>query len=297
MPGISLNPLPMTNAAGTFGVDATGYIQGDVMADPMARFGLAGGFLDPASAVPVWGGCGIYEVTVPLVGAGTTAPISPLGPKLALATQIAQGVGNLSGFIVNMQAHAMITTPQSPAPTVQPGMSANFFRLGSKARPILQIAPALASSLQGGPASAPVSWDFVNQQLVPYVAAYSGATSTSATYTSATGYLALTFSAAPAVVAGDYVAVTGYTGVNIGLNGTWEVVSNAANVVTVAAPVGLSGASGTPTGGAIAAGGGAIPGLEVLDINVGSSMTVVYNPATGYATWNRVGNTAQVLLN
>jgi hypothetical protein len=295
----TLNPLPMLNAAGTFAITASGLIQGDVMADPASRNWLAGGFLDPAAANPLWPGCGITETVLPLSGAGLTAPISDYGPKLDLATQIAQGAGNLSGFVTSMQAFNAVNTPQSPVPLIYPGMSANFFRLGSKARIILPLAASLVS-LEGGVTSAPLSWDFINQQLVPYVAAYAGATQTSAAYSSSTGQLAMTFSAAPAVVAGDYVAVTGYSGVNVGLNGTWAVLSNAANVVTLQAPSGLTGTSATPTGGAIAGGGGAITGLQVLKVNIGGSITVVTNlnsTSGAFATWNYQGNAAICLLN
>lgn len=295
----TINPIGMINAAGSFGVSSTGYIQGDVMADPVSRNWLAGGFLDPAAPYPVWAGTGITETVVPLPGAPITAPISDYGPKLSVASVIAQGAGNLSGFTTSHQQSNAINTPQSPVPLIYPGMSLNFYRLGSKARIILALAPALVS-LEGGVTSAPLSWDFVGQQLVPFIAAYAGATQTSAAYNTGTGQLAMTFGAAPAVVAGDTVAVGSYTGANIALNGSWVVLSNAANVITVQAPAGLPGVSATPTGGAIAGGGGAIPGLQVLKVNIGNSMTVISNfgSATGaYATWNRTSNAAVCLLN
>ena len=48
-------------------------------------------------------------------------------------------------------------------------------------------------------------------------------------------------------------------------------------------------------GGQVDAGGGAL-NVKVLDIQVGNSMTVNYDPVTGFATWNRNGSTAIILI-
>ena len=45
----------------------------------------------------------------------------------------------------------------------------------------------------------------------------------------------------------------------------------------------------------LAAGGGVAP-VKVLDYNAGNSMVVVYNIATGAATWNRSGYAALVQI-
>ena len=49
------------------------------------------------------------------------------------------------------------------------------------------------------------------------------------------------------------------------------------------------------SGGTVLAGGGALD-VDVIDMNVGNSMTVEYNPTTGFATWNRQGDCAIILI-
>jgi len=49
------------------------------------------------------------------------------------------------------------------------------------------------------------------------------------------------------------------------------------------------------SGGSVGAGGGALP-VRVLDVSIGNSMTVNYDPVTGFATWNRQGDVAIILI-
>ena len=62
MAEISINPSLTTNAAGSFNVQSLGFIQGLALDDPAVRNELAGGYLDAAQTVPMWGGVAIEEL-------------------------------------------------------------------------------------------------------------------------------------------------------------------------------------------------------------------------------------------
>lgn len=161
---ISINPVLQTNAAGSFNVTASGYVQGTMMDDPSVRNALAGGVLATTETVPMWGGVAISE----LVPGAAGTPSTTLGTIVSRAlTMTAQAAGQITGFSVFNQAHAMVNSPQSPVPLATPGMSVNFFRLGSGARLALAIDPALVT-LDGQLITSRVSWDFVNQKIIAY---------------------------------------------------------------------------------------------------------------------------------
>jgi len=168
------NPLPTVNAPGSFNITSAGFIQGCAIDDPVARFRMRGGTLSTAATLPMYGGCGISDV----VPGGTGQPNAVLGPVVSLATKVGpatsgqQAAGLLSGFSVFDQNMAMIMSPQSPVPLAASGMQVNYYPLGSKARIPLAIDPALVD-LEGYFTGSLVTWDFVNQRLIPYVAAYS----------------------------------------------------------------------------------------------------------------------------
>lgn len=151
---IQLNPLLTTNGAGLFNVSTDGVVQGTAMDSPAIRNSLAGGLLASTETLPMWGGVGIEE---DINGAAV------LGPNIKRAAAFA----NLTGFSVFDQAHNWISTPQSPVPTAQPGMSVHFYRFGSGARIVVQMDPALAS-LDGGIITQQVSWDYTNQRLIAF---------------------------------------------------------------------------------------------------------------------------------
>jgi len=294
---ISFNPQLQTNAAGSFNAEASGYIQGMALDDPAARFNLAGGTVSSSETVPMWGGLGICEN----VDGATGAPHKTLGSVLTRATSIGNTgtAGQLTGFSVFNQAHGMVTSPQSPVPLAGTGMQVNFYRLGSGIRIPVPCAAGL-TSLQGSPVNQRVSWDFVNQELVPYTPAYSAATITGATWASTAGgetTFAVGTDLSAVLAAGSVIDVSGVVstgGTGAGYNGNFVVVSVTSTTIVVYQPSASS--PGTySSGGTVAAGGGALP-VKVLDFNIGNSMTVSYNATTGFATWNRSGNTALILL-
>ena len=240
----------------------------------------------------MWGGVGISEaVAYPISG----NPLSVLGCSIVRATQIgsAGSAGSLTGFSVLDQNHAMVSSPQSSVPLIGSGGLVNFYRFGSGARIAVNCLPSLAS-LGGSIITQPVSWDFVNQQLVPYYAAEGNIAITSGTWaTTAGGTATITTTTANTLAAGDQIVITGC--VPVAYNGTWTVASTSSTTVFTFLLPAASTPGGITTGGTITAGGGAIP-CTVLDVALGNSMTVSYNTTTGFATWNRAGTCAIILI-
>jgi hypothetical protein len=287
---VTINPLLTTNALGSFDVSSVGTVQGTFYDDPAVRYALAGGVLSAAETLPMWGGVGIYE-DVPGAAGG---PAGVLGGQVGRATALT-GSKALTGFSVFNQAHAMIQSPQSPVPLAPAGGQVNFFRLGSGARIAVECDPALAS-LEGLIINTQVSWDFVNQLLVPYVGTL---TISSGTYVSATGIVTLTMSAPITFSPGDAIIISSLTGSGAyaSLNGTFTALAGTTGS-TVVYNAGEGLGSAAITGGSLTLGSGASSALpvKVLDIQIGNSMTVVFDPVTGFATFNRTGNTAIILI-
>lgn len=153
---MNFNPVPTTNAAGSFNVQSLGFIQGVALDDPAIRFALAGGYLDAAETLPMWGGVAIEEFTADVE--------ESRGPAIKRAA----GYTTLTGFSVFNQNFAAINFPQSPVPLISPQMMVNFYRLGSGARIALKMDPAL--TLDGSIITQQVSWDFATQQIVAFSA-------------------------------------------------------------------------------------------------------------------------------
>ena len=286
---VTINPVLTTNAAGSFNVSSVGTVQGTFYDDPAVRYALAGGVLASTETLPMWGGGGIYE-DVPGAAGG---PADELGGLVGRATSLASTKA-LSGFSVFNQAHGMIQSPQSPVPLAGTYMQVNFFRLGSGARIAVACDPVLAD-LQGGLIGQQVSWDFVNQLLVPYVGTL---TVSSGTYNNTTGVVTLTMSAPITFGPGDAIIVSGLTGTAItGQNGTFTALAGTGGS-TVVYNAGASLGATTITGGSLTLGSGASQALDVkvLDVQVGNSLTVSYDSTTGFATWNRTGSTAIILI-
>jgi hypothetical protein len=298
---VPFNYMQQTVAPGTFNIQSTGYIQGMFLDDPSIRNWLASGVLASTETLPMWGGVAISETSIP--NGGTNPPDSTQGGLISRATNISASgaAGSITGFSVFNQAYGMVITPQSPVPQAASGMQVDFFRLGSMAR-IVVAASASLSSVSGNPVSQQVSWDFVNQQLIPYIPTYAQASATAVTYVAGTGVLSLTFATAPFgasyATLGSVVSISGTAGTGAGvssLNGTFPIVSvqTSGTVIGLQAPAGLT-ASGL-SGSVLAAGGGALP-VKVIEFVPSNCMTVVYNPATGYTSWNYNGLTAVILI-
>ena len=310
---VPFNPLPTVNAPGSFNIRSTGFVAGTAMDDPSARYRLRGGIVSSTVTTPMYGGCGISE----LVPGATGGPNQVLGPQLIFATSVGpatsgqQAGGLLTGFSVFDQNYAMIMTPQSPVPLAASGMQVNYYPLGSNARLCLAIDPVLAN-LEGYSTRSLVTWDFVNQRLVPYVAAYASESVSGATWNSTTGVITFTLGSSPSLVAGDDFTITGIVATAVGANGlsyngSWTAISGTSGTTVTAQ--GVPGTANNPgtysSGGTLVAGGGAIGAgvtgggilpVQIIDVEIGNSMVPSYSSETGFYTWNRSGSAAVVQI-
>lgn len=299
---VTINPYLTSTGAGSFNIQSDGYIQGQAMDDPSARYRLRMGVLANTETLPMWGGVGISETTKPYTG-GQSQGVQ--GGLITRATTISAtgATGALTGFSVFDQDYAMINSPQSPVPLIGSLGQVNFYPLGSLARIAVNCNPLLVN-LEGNPISQQVSWDFLNQQLIPFVAAYSADNVTAASYNSGTGLITITLTTGGELAAGDVFTLSGIVstgaGANLpnGYNGTFVAAAGTTGTTLTYQGVAGGGAN-TPgtysSGGKLNAGGGAVP-CKVLDVQNGNSMTVVYASATGFATWNRSGTTALIQI-
>jgi hypothetical protein len=297
-----LNPYYMTNALGTFNVTSDGYIQGMALDQPAVRYALSGGVLISSATVPMWGGVAISENIAPTAGFDIS-----MGGTIMQATQVPTSgsggsTGDITGFSVFDQNHAMLNSPATPVPLAYSGMPVLFYRLGSGARIPVACDPALGS-LEGSVTTTQVSWNFADQTLQPYDASTSTYAITSNTWANTNGGQGTVVMSAAlpfTPVAGSVINISGATntgtGGNSAVNGTFYVVSatNTSNFV-LAMPA-ASGVIGTIAGSPVVNMGTARLPVRVLKIQVGNSMTVEYNAATSSAFWNRSGTTALILI-
>lgn len=284
------NYMQTTNSQGLFVTSTSGLVQGTAYPDPATRFALRTGWLSNNETLPIWGGVGIYE----LIGGVAGAPVKALGVQVGRATGLT-GSLPLAGFSVFDQAYGMVNTPASPVPTAGSYMQVTSYALGSRARITVACDPALAS-LYGSKISSQVSWDFVNQLLVPYIGTL---TISSGTYVTGTGVITLTMSAPIGFSPGDAVILSSLTGTGAyaTLNGTWTALAGTTGTtVVLQGPVGAGAA--TITGGSLTLGSGASVALpcSVLDFNIGNSMTVAYNATANTANWNYSGSCAVIQI-
>ena len=281
---IPSSPFATTLGQGLFDTVSGGGVQGTAMPDPATRYALRQGILSNNETLPMWGGVGIYEL-VPTTLA--TGPSASLGPTVGRATALA-GSLPLAGFSVFDQAYNMVNSPSSPVPLIGSYGSVMSYRLGSGARIWVACSPNLVN-LRGEAISTDVSWDFTDQILEPYVSA----TVNSGTYNSATGAVSLTTATAHGLNPGDTFlpALTG-TGSVANLN-----VEQVATAGTTGETLNFTAATGltlTISGGSVGQGG--ILAVDVLDVNIGNSMTVTYTANPQAATWNYAGNAALIQI-
>jgi hypothetical protein len=285
---IPYNPNPTTVAGGAFTLDSNGYVQGDQLPDPAIIYKRASGVLSTSETIPAWGGIGIYTY----IGGGTGNPNGALGTIVGRATTLTSGVaGSLAAFAV--WSYGMITSPQSPVPLAASGMQVQYFRLGSGARIVVKADPNLIN-LRGDPTTQPVSWDFANQMLVPYLsttiassATYtSQATVSSGTYNPATGLVTLTMAGAHGLSVGDNFALSAVTGTGAfaQLDGTWAAAAGTTgSTLTFYGPTGLVL---TITGGTNGTGVISLP-LTAGGLNPGDTFELSALTGTGsYAAQN-----------
>ncbi|EPM8464201.1 hypothetical protein ACV2X9_00455 [Escherichia coli] len=286
MANLSLNPMATTNAAGSFGVQSDGFIQGVALDDPANRFNLASGTVATTETKPLWGGLPVAEL---LPGVNS----SPRGSTIRRAVSLAE----LEGFTVFNQAHNGLTTPQSPVPLYASGMSVSFYRLGSNMRvPLKASAQVVALGTAGASVKTPLAWDFVNNQVTTAAAAaFSGADIDTTAVTYSNGVATATTASAHGLTAGQYVKISGVD--PAAYNGTVVVLTVPSTTTFTYAPASAPGGSATTQGaiGAVAQADITLP-VKVISIESGNSKTVSYDSATGFLTWNNTDSCALVLL-
>ncbi|HAH1466598.1 hypothetical protein HCX06_00250 [Escherichia coli] len=286
MANLSLNPMATTNAAGSFGVQSDGFIQGVALDDPANRFNLASGTVAATETKPLWGGLPVAEL---LPGVNS----SPRGSTIRRAVSLAE----IEGFTVFNQAHNGLTTPQSPVPLYASGMSVSFYRLGSNMRvPLKASAQVVALGTAGASVKTPLAWDFVNNQVTTAAAAaFSGADIDTTAVTYSNGVATATTASAHGLTAGQYVKISGVD--PAAYNGTVVVLTVPSTTTFTYAPASAPGGSATTQGaiGAVAQADITLP-VKVISIESGNSKTVSYDSATGFLTWNNTDSCALVLL-
>lgn len=286
MANLSLNPMATTNAAGSFGVQSDGFIQGVALDDPANRFNLASGTVAATETKPMWGGLPVAEL-LPGVNSSTR------GSTIRRAVSLAE----LEGFTVFNQAHNGLTTPQSPVPLYASGMSVSFYRLGSNMRvPLKASAQVVALGTAGASVKTPLAWDFVNNQVTTAAAAaFSGADIDTTAVTYSNGVATATTASAHGLTAGQYVKISGVD--PAAYNGTVVVLTVPSTTTFTYAPASAPGGSATTQGaiGAVAQADITLP-VKVISIESGNSKTVSYDSATGFLTWNNTDSCALVLL-
>lgn len=286
MATLSLNPMATTNAAGSFGVQSDGFIQGVALDDPANRFNLASGTVAASETKPLWGGLPVAEL---LPGNQS----SPRGSTIRRAVSVAE----LEGFTVFNQAHNGLTTPQSPVPLYASGMSVSFYRIGSNMRvPLKASAQVVSLGTTGASVKTALAWDFVNNQITTAAAAgFAGAdiATTAAAY--ANGVATATTASAHGLTAGQYVKISGV--VPAAYNGTVVVLTVPTSTTFTYVPASAPGGAATTQGniGAAALADITLP-VKVIAIQAGNSKTVTYDSATGFLTWNNTDSCALVLL-
>lgn len=286
MANLSLNPMATTNAAGSFGVQSDGFIQGVALDDPANRFNLASGTVAATETKPLWGGLPVAEL---LPGVKS----SPRGSTIRRAVSLAE----LEGFTVFNQAHNGLTTPQSPVPLYASGMSVSFYRLGSNMRvPLKASVQVVALGTAGASVKTALAWDFVNDRVTTAAAAaFAGSDIATSSVTYSNGVATATTASAHGLTAGQYVKISGVA--PAAYNGTVVVLSVPTATTFTYAPASAPGGSATTQGtiGAVAQADITLP-VKVLSIENGNSKTVSYDSTTGFLTWKNDDACALVLL-
>ena len=286
---ISINTYLTTNASNSFILESDGYIQGTAQDDPSVRNQLSGGPFQavatpvlPFDGFPAWGGIPLQVNIPPLLQNAQNA----LGAPCQRATNMSQ----INGWSVFNQNHSAINSPQSPVPLIAPGMNLNYYLNKSLARIAVPVNPALVS-LAGTPINSPVSWDFANGFISTYQPAYGANVLTAQAWTApAGGTLTFTTTTAHGVLPGSSFIIQGSTPALY--NGVYTAAAGTTGNTLVATGV-TANPGASVTLGALSAGGGALQ-ANILNIKANNCMGIVYDPLTGFATWNR--NAAMALI-
>jgi hypothetical protein len=284
------NPYATTVGHGLFlGATAEGLVQGTAYPDPSATFQLRRGWLSSTETLPMWGGCAIYEF-IP-GGAGVT-PMQALGVQVGRATSLTGGAKPIMGFSTFDQSYGSVGNPSSPVPLAASFGQVMSYRLGSGVRLAVACDPGLVSA-QGATIFPPVTWDLVNQLLIPST----NLTVSIGSYVGGTGVVTLNTTVNHGLNPGDSVTVSGITGTGANLaavNGTFTLIApTGANQLVYQIAPGLT--ITTITGGA-ATTGAPLTNIAVLEVQSSNCVNVAYNAAQNTAAWNYNGACAVIQI-
>lgn len=291
---IQLNPARTSFPGGMFdGATASGGVQGTAMPDPSTLWALRTSTLSPNETIPMWGGVAVYEN---ISTGASTGPVQPLGPVVGRATSITGGSFPIAGFSVFDQGYSAVTTAQSQVPVVGSYGQVMTYRLGSGARIWVACDPGLVS-LRGGAISQAVSWDLVNQILIPEVGATTissgtydaNTTISSGTYNATTGLVTLTLAAASHLSPGNTFTISAATGTGsfTSINGTFTAGAGTTGAtVTFTIPTSLTL---TITGGTFVSGTVVLTMASAVNLSPGD--TVIVSGATGSGSFASINGT------
>jgi len=297
---ITFNPYLTTNAAGSFAVSSSGYMQGTALDQPAIRNSLFAGWYTAANTTPLWGGIPISDA-IPNEYSGTTYVNKSLGTLVTRATTLtltAGTSGGITGFSVFDQNHSALQWPGNEVPIVQGGGSCNFYRLGCGARIVVAMDPSLISNA-GSIVTTAFSWDFNNNCLAPKAGSATYSLSSVTWASTNGGQLTIVASGATPVAAiGDLINISGATNSGTGgsaaINTNFVITAFTDNQHFVAAAPAASGVFGSIAGSPVLNYDTTALVVDVLDFNVGNSMTVNWNGTN--ATWNRSGSVAVIQI-
>lgn len=147
-----------TSPQNSFLQQTQGYVQGVMLADPVANQWITTGLISASAPGPLWAGIPVTE--------SMTDDSSGLdsGTVVLAATTMA----NITGFMIANQAYNLPITDSSNVPLATAGMSVSVMRYGSNGRIVVPIDSAAYSSLQGAAVNVQLAWDFTNNALTTY---------------------------------------------------------------------------------------------------------------------------------
>lgn len=278
---VTFNPYVITNVQDGFSVQSNGYLQGDVLADPATRFAITGGVIAATDVgTPMWGGTPVFE---------RAAPVTPANGYMGSTIGRAVNASSIAGFATFNGSFSLPTTPQSPVPMGTAGNSYNYVRVNTGNRLVLKCNAAVAAYANTANSLVSFSWDYVNDQLIPYAALAltpSGTSNTSTVW--AGGVLTVTTAAVHGLSTGNNVTIVGAAPYNYNVSGPITVTSTTTYTIPVPGNPGVNTAAGATYAGL----GGFNATLLEIDTN---STIVTYNSTTGFATWTPNSTVAVVI--
>lgn len=138
---VNFDPYATSQPQNSFLLQTQGLTQGFAEDDSSTRMELSGGTLASTETMVMWGGVPVQE----FINLNSATGAQGIGPALGRATS----QGTVTGWSVFNQAGSMIITPGNSVPQAAVGNYFAFYRNVSNARVVVQLDPALVTSLEG----------------------------------------------------------------------------------------------------------------------------------------------------